>query len=99
MFIYGSIFVKLNEWYVYKQYIIQESNISFRKPPLLGPPLSLPEVGNFIEIVGLKQPYHGPRFTGMCVKHRGYGFTEFEISSSTSSTTVSANLSPLEARR
>ena len=30
--------------YVYKQYIIQENNILFRKPPLLGPPLSLPEL-------------------------------------------------------
>ena len=29
---------------VYKQYIIQENNRLFRKPPLLGPPLSLAEL-------------------------------------------------------
>ena len=29
---------------VYEQYVIQEHIIIFRKPPLLGPPLSLPEL-------------------------------------------------------
>ena len=29
---------------VYKLYIIQENNRLFRKPPLLGPPLSLPDI-------------------------------------------------------
>ena len=29
--------------FVYNKYVIQENNILFRKPPLLGPPLSLPE--------------------------------------------------------
>ena len=28
---------------VYTYYIMQEHNISFRKPPLLGPPLSVPD--------------------------------------------------------
>ena len=29
---------------IYTQYVIQEHNILFRKPPLLGQPLSLPDI-------------------------------------------------------
>ena len=29
---------------VYEKYMIQENNLLFRKPPLLGPPLSLPKL-------------------------------------------------------
>ena len=31
----------------------------------------------------VKQNYHGPQCTGVRVRHRGYGFIEFEISNST----------------
>ena len=36
----------INGMYIYKSYIIQENQLLFRKPPLLGPPLSLPETNN-----------------------------------------------------
>ena len=52
------------------------------KPPLHTPPLACARlsrgwqntVGNLIEFVWLKEPNHGPRFTGTCVKHKGVRF-------------------------
>ena len=44
IFMYGYICVMTLMVCVYKQYIIQENNRLFRKPPLLGPPLSLPDL-------------------------------------------------------
>ena len=40
-------------------------------------------VGNRVEVVWLKQTCYGPHFAGTCMKHRGHGFGEFEISNST----------------
>ena len=44
--------------YVYTRYLIQESNILFRKPPLLGPPLSLPDMLLFIILYYTISCYH-----------------------------------------
>ena len=35
-------------------------------------------IGNLIEFLRLNKAYHGLRLPGKCVKHRGYGFIEFE---------------------
>ena len=35
-------------------------------------------VGNLIELLWLRETYHGLQFTGLCMKHRGYGFIEFD---------------------
>ena len=44
-------------------------------------------VGNLIEIVWLNKTCHGPQFTAICGKNNeGYGFIEFELSNSTTST-------------
>ena len=43
IYIYIYIFVQQLRVFVYKQVIIQENDRLFRKPPLLGPPLSLPD--------------------------------------------------------
>ena len=43
-FIDGSIFVWWNQWYVYINKMFLGNNSLFRKPPVLGPPLSLSEI-------------------------------------------------------
>ena len=49
----------MNGVHIYKSYIIQENNRLFRKPPLLGPPVSLPDrsswgLGEFLHFEILK---------------------------------------------
>ena len=43
-------------------------------------------VANLIELLWLKQTYHGLQFTCICVNNRGYSFIEFETSNNTIST-------------
>ena len=43
-------------------------------------------VENSSNLCGPTRTYHGPQFTGICVKNMGYGFVEFEVSNRTIST-------------
>ena len=47
---------------VYESCIIQENNRLFRKPPLLGPPLSLPDAADDVK----RQPSRSKRESDAC---------------------------------